>query len=958
MRIVTCLTLLLTIVALPACQTVGTAGRIARVAGPGSPGDDRVFDFPYLMRDLDNGLRVIIVKTDYPDIVTIQIPVQTGSRNEVEPGKSGFAHFFEHMMFRGTENYPPEIYAEMLKNAGADQNAYTTDDYTNYHVTFTKPDLETVIKLEADRFQHLSYTEDQFKTEALAVKGEYLKNYSNPMRKIFERMRDLAFTAHTYKHTTMGFFDDIDNMPNQLAYSKTFFDRWYRPEKTTVLLCGDVDPQKTFALVKKYWGDWERGSWTVDIPEEPQQRAAIYEHIKWDAPTQPWVVVGFHGPRFDPRDKPMPSMDLIQQVYFSQTSELYQKLVIKDQLVDQLFPFFPNRKDPYLLMVGARVLNPDSAASVRDSILETFARARVEKVDRKRLEDVKSRLKYQFVSRMDNSASIGSILARYVQYDRTPETINELYRTYNDITPTDMLTYANAYFNDDSMITVTLSNEAALPGLRGAGSVEPFLAKHRSGKPVDVKLVEMQTRSPLIDVSLLFNVGAADDPAGKKGLAQLTAAMITGGGSESRKIEEIDEAFYPMAAGFGAQVDKEMTRLAGSVHRDNLDDFYGIISEQLLTPGWREEDFARIKTNTINSIRTNLVGNNDEELGKEVLYEFVYGADHPYGSLTLGAVKQIQSITLDDVKAFYGRFFTPENLTVGLAGGYSEDFVTRLKGDLANLPRGSRDQLTIGPPPAIAGHQAIIVQKETPAVAVSFGFPIDVRRGDPDWVALWLARSFFGEHRSNNSHLYNRIRELRGMNYGDYAYIEYFPGGMFQFHPDANLGRHRQIFQVWIRPLRNNNDAHFATRTAVFELNKLIDRGMTTEQFEATRNYLSKFVALLVKTQSRQLGYKLDSAYYDTDAFADYVRTGLDRLTVDEVNRVIRKHLQAKNMKFVFIAKDAGDLKQRLISNQTSPITYNTPKPALKQEDEMIQDFTLGFSADSVNVIPADRLFD
>ena len=98
----------------------------------------KIFDMPYLMRDLDNGLRVIIVPTDYPDIVTLQIPVQTGSRNEIEPGKTGFAHFFEHMMFRGTKKYPADVYADILKKAGADQNAYTTDDYTNYHITFTK----------------------------------------------------------------------------------------------------------------------------------------------------------------------------------------------------------------------------------------------------------------------------------------------------------------------------------------------------------------------------------------------------------------------------------------------------------------------------------------------------------------------------------------------------------------------------------------------------------------------------------------------------------------------------------------------------------------------------------------------------------------------------------------------------------------------------------------------------
>jgi zinc protease len=129
------------------------------------------------------------------------------------------------------------------------------------------------------------------------------------------------------------------------------------------------------------------------------------------------------------------------------------------------------------------------------------------------------------------------------------------------------------------------------------------------------------------------------------------------------------------------------------------------------------------------------------------------------------------------------------------------------------------------------------------------------------------------------SHLYQRIRELRGMNYGDYAYIEYFPHGMFQFQPDPNLGRQQQIFQMWLRPLRTNNDAHFATRAAMYELDKLVREGMTQEDFDATRNFLDKFASLLVKTQAARLGYQLDSVYYGIEPFADYVRKGLARLT-------------------------------------------------------------------------------
>jgi zinc protease len=141
------------IITLSLALILGACGQSSDTPEPAAEAS-KIFDMPYLMRDLDNGLRVIVVPTDYPDIVTIQIPVQTGSRNEVEPGKTGFAHFFEHMMFRGTEKYPADVYADILKKAGADQNAYTTDDYTNDHITFTKEDLEKVIEIEADRFQN------------------------------------------------------------------------------------------------------------------------------------------------------------------------------------------------------------------------------------------------------------------------------------------------------------------------------------------------------------------------------------------------------------------------------------------------------------------------------------------------------------------------------------------------------------------------------------------------------------------------------------------------------------------------------------------------------------------------------------------------------------------------------------------------------------------------------------
>ncbi|MDJ0698291.1 MAG: pitrilysin family protein [Woeseiaceae bacterium] len=954
-----------------------------QLSGTAAQASDKIFDMPYLMRDLDNGLRVIVAPTDFPDIVTIQIPVQTGSRNEVEEGKTGFAHFFEHMMFRGTEQYPSDVYSEILKKAGANQNAYTTDDYTNYHITFTKDDLEKVIEIEADRFQNLAYTEEQFRTEALAVKGEYLKNFSNPISKMFERISDLMFDAHTYEHTTMGFIEDIEAMPDQMEYAKVFFDRWYRPEKSVVILVGDLDAEATFELVEKYWGGWERGDYSIDVPTEPPLDGPRYEHLQWEGPTQPWLTMTFRGPAFVPTEADMPALDVVSAVHFSESSDLYRKLVIQEQWVDQLFGYFPNQIDPGMLLIAARLTDAEHAVNVRDAINETLAAARTELITAEKLAETKSRLRYGFTSQLDNSNAIGATLAQFVQFFRTPETINEVYSSYDALTSEVIREVANRYFVDSQRVTLTLSSDAAMEGIDGMTSLDeivaargesgPLPASDESGDDAVAELVVPPVQdaapvafvatpsatSPLVDVSFIIHAGSGFDPQGKKGLAAMTAAMVSDGGSQALSIEAINEAMYPIAAGFNAQIDKEMTRLSGQVHKDNLDTWYSLVRGQLLFPAWYEQDFERIRTQLINAVRTDLVNNNDEELGKEVLYASIYGADHPYGSYNLGNSADLESITLEDVKGFYEEYYTIANITVGLSGGYPESLPAKIGQDLQKLDVGVRGMLPLPPAPIPEGRRAMLVEKETPAVAVSFGFPIELRRGDPDWLALWLARSYIGEHRNSNSFLYQRIREERGMNYGDYAYIEYFPRGMFQFQPDSNLGRQQQIFQVWLRPLRSNNDAHFATRTAMFELQNLVDEGMSESDFEATRAYLQKYVSLLTDGQSRQLGYAIDSQYYGIENFSDYVRNGLKNLTLADVNRVIRENLQLGNVQYVFVTSDAEDLKARLAGDLASPMSYAAEKSqALLDEDAVIAEMPLGISADSISIVPSEQVFN
>ncbi|TGV21388.1 insulinase family protein [Pseudoalteromonas sp. MEBiC 03607] len=923
-----------------------------------SQDDSRVFSQDYLLEELDNGLRVMVVKTDYPDVVSLQIPVSVGSRNEVEAGKTGFAHFFEHMMFKGSEKFPQDVYSDILKNSGVDNRAYTTNDYTNYHLNFSKEHLDKVLEIEADIFQNLTYSEEQFRTEALTVKGEYLKNNASPIRKLLSAVRNEAFEKHTYKHTTMGFFEDIEAMPDQMAYGKEFFAKFYKPEYVSLVIVGDVDPQETMAMVKKHWGNWKKGDYQAEIPVEPKQQAAKYVHEKNDGLPGHWLLVSYKGTAWDPTQKDRAALDLISQLYFSNNSALYQELVVDKQIASQMFTYNPDTKDPGLLHVFVKVENEADLAKARDAINRTYAQARTELVDAQKLADLKSNLKYSFINGLDSSQSIASTLASYMHFERDPEVINQLYATADSITPEDIKAVANKYFVDSSRTTVTMSALDKVAGFEQEVDLNALVASiEQAPTERHFKVLDKTNSSPLVDVNWLFNTGAAADPQGKKGLAALTAAMLAQGGSETMSYKDIQKALYPLAGSFGYQIDKEMISLRGRVHKDNAAKWYALVSDQMLNPGFREDDFKRLKKELIDSIKAGLKASNDEELGKEVLYHQLYKG-HPYESYNYGDLSDLEALTLDDVKAFYAKQFTQSKLTVGLIGAIPSEVKSAMMKDLTSLPQGKESRLMIPDAPALKGHHATIVEKSAQSTAVSFGFPIDTIRSSDDWTALWLVRSYFGEHRSSNSFLYQRIRQTRGMNYGDYAYIEYFPRGMFQTKPDANLGRSEQIFQVWLRPLRSNNDAHFATRTALFELDKLIKNGISKEDFEATRNFLINFVPQMVASQDRQLGYALDSEFYNTESFVDYVRGKLEKLTLDDVNRVIRDNLQTENIHYVFITGDGKDMQKRLASEQTSPMVYNAEKPAeLVAEDKLIADYKLAIPAKNISVLDVEKVF-
>ena len=472
-----------------------------------------------------------------------------------------------------------------------------------------------------------------------------------------------------------------------------------------------------------------------------------------------------------------------------------------------------------------------------------------------------------------------------------------------------------------------------------------------------IRVVAQPSRSPLVDFRIVFFTGAAYDPVDKPGLASLTAAQIAGGGTRELSYKQVLDAMFPMAASFSSQVDKEMVVFRGTTDIHNLEKYYALFRGILLTPGWREDDLRRVKDRTINYLRVGLRDSNEEELAKEALYISLYSG-RPYGHYNLGTVSALQRMTMGDLQRFYESEFTQTRLVIGIGGGYPPGFPDRVKKDFEALPMGAPSPRPAPPAKASGIPQAVLIEKPTRSVAISLGTTLDVKRGDADYPALLVAQSYLGQHRASGGRLFNRMREVRGLNYGDYAYIEYFPQGMSRHEPEPNLVRQQQIFQIWIRPVPPQA-AHFAIRLALFELDKLIHEGMTAEAFERTRSFLVKNINLLIKTKQAELGYAIDSLYYGIPDYGAYIKKSLAKLNVKDVNEAIQRRLRTDDIRIVAVAQNCEELKKKLSGNPLSAMTYNSAKSEeVVEEDKIVERWRIDLKPESIQIVPVATMFE
>jgi zinc protease len=418
-----------------------------------------IFPFDYRLVELDNGFKAYLIKAGSPNQIAYVSMVRTGSRDEWEPGKSGFAHFFEHMMFRGTEKYPN--YDAITTEMGAARNAFTSNDRTVYYLVASNEYLEQIIDLESDRFMNLNYAEPDFRTEAGAVLGEYQQSATTPFGFLNERVRETAFDEHTYRHTTIGYEADVRAMPEGYEYSLSFHQRYYRPENVVLVLAGDFDYAEAERLIRQYYSDWAPGYVEPQITPEPAHSAPRQRTVAYSGRTLPVITVNYMGPAWSAEDKLAVATEVLGRVAFGSNSDIYQKLVIDERKVQFLSGNFGLSRDPNLLSIYAMVINPADVGLIEQEIAGTVGRFREELVAEKLFEDTKSNMKYGFLMGLETAQSVAFSMMTPVINAGGIEAIDEYYRTLDSVTREDVREAARRFLVENEKTVVTMVQEGS-----------------------------------------------------------------------------------------------------------------------------------------------------------------------------------------------------------------------------------------------------------------------------------------------------------------------------------------------------------------------------------------------------------------------------------------------------------------------------------------------------------------
>jgi len=879
---------------------------------------------PYKKYILDNGLKVILHEDHSDPLVHVDVTFHVGSARE-EIGKSGFAHFFEHMMFQGSENVADEQHFKLVTEAGGTMNGTTNTDRTNYFQTVPANQLEKVLWLEADRMGFLldAVTQEKYEVQRETVKNERGQRVDNrPYGRLRERVSAALYPeGHPYSWPVIGFIEDLNRVNvNDL---KAFFLRWYGPNNATLTIGGDLEQHETLALVNKYFGSIKRGP-EVSMPEKPTVLLDKDRYISMEDNVHlPLLYMAY--PTVFVRHEDEAPLDILSTILGGGKTSLLYKNLVKNQIAVQAATNHPCAELACTFNILA-LPHPASGKSLTD--IEKIIRETLVEFESRGVEDddlikAKASMETGFVFGMQSVRGKVSTLARHETFTGNPNYIGKDIARYDNVTKKDVMRVFNQYIKGKSAVIMSIVPNGKPETIAAADNYKPAprnllvdesdtssdeLAMRKTkdnfdrsqmpvagaNKAVDVPqmwqdglsngieiLGTQSLETPTTSLLIKLKAGHYYEPKDKAGMASLLASML----SEStlqRSGEEMSKELQKLGSTVSVSSSFNYLNVNINALTKNFPATMVLVKEKILQPALLEKEFSRVKNNAIEGVKQN---NKDAGYLARTAMRQLLNADNIASVDKDGTEASLANISLDDVKAYYERHFKPAAGQLIVVSDLDQKAIMK---DLNNLDdwKGEGPELNL----ELAMHDnkkgiIYLVHKDN---AAQSAIRISKRSITKDITGEYYRATLmnFPLGGAFNSRINLNLREDKGYTYGARS----------GFSADLLSGSYVATGEVRA-DVTDKSLVEF-----VKEISLYAEKGITPEELTFMKNAINQKDALKYETPGAKLRFLAQILEYDlTPDFVKQRAEIVDNITAEEINALAKKHLDMKEMIFVVV---------------------------------------------------------
>jgi len=902
---------------------------ITKIESVGPAKGDQVV-IPYTKYRLDNGLTVVLHEDKSDPLVHVDVTYHVGSGRE-EVGRSGFAHFFEHMMFQGSENVADEQHFKLISESGGTLNGTTNGDRTNYFETVPSNQLEKMLWLEADRMGYFldAVTQEKFEVQRETVKNERGQRVDNqPYGLRFERIGEAMYPeGHPYSWSTIGYLEDLDRA--DLTDLKKFFLDWYGPNNATLTIGGDLDKKQTLEWVKTYFGTIPAGPEVGKPAKDPvtldkDRYISLEDNIQLPELNMVWPTVHANHPDEAP-------LDVLQDIIGGgQTSLLYKNLQKPGLAVAAVnFHRCAEISCTFHILVRPNPRRVQGLSEIENIIRESFVEFEERGVEDDDLIRVKSSIVSGLIYGLESVSGKMSQLAAYETYRDNPNGIGDDIARYENVTKADVMRVYEKYIRNKPAVIMSIvpkgkpemiaaadtwdRYERTLPDTSGeskdfswsrptdpegldrskippAGANNPAIKAPDTydfsvGDGIEV-LGARNTEVPTTTLNLRIKAGQSHETMDKLGLASLTAGLLNEGTTE-RTAEELSNELAKLGSSVAFSSGDTFSTMSIRTLTKNLDATVAIAMEKLLKPSFSVADFDRDKANTLQGIKAN-----KKEAGitaSNLFNKLMYGTDNPTAFANTGTEETVENITLDDVKTFYANHYSPKIASIIAVSDLNESAMKKALAPLSDWAGDDVATATRKAYPELSGGTIYFVDKPDAAQSeIRIGkraLPYDAT-GDyykANVMNYPLGGAF-------NSRINLNLREDKGYSYGARSF----------FNGNENGGWYRAGAAV-----RADSTAASITEF-VNEVQGFYENGATEEELAFTKSSLGQSDARAYETPRQKMGFLSRMATYNLKAsHVDEQNDILSKMTVEDFNKMAKQHLNLDDMIMVVVGDKA-----------------------------------------------------